>query len=148
MNWAERALVALLRASAALLLVAVVPAVMPLEWMAAIHRGLGLGELPSGPIVSYLTRSLSGMYAAHGALVLYVSFDVRRYLPVVKCLGVLGMVFGVGMLALDCLVGLPPWWIACEGPPIIALGLAVLWLAAETGRSPGTSDSTTRISGN
>jgi len=140
MGWAEKALVALLRASAALLLVAVVPAVMPLEWMAAIHRGIGLGELPTGPIVSYLTRSLSAMYAAHGALLLYVSFDVRRYLPVVKCLAVLGMVFGVGMLALDCLVGLPPWWIACEGPLIIALGAAVLWLAAETGRRTGKPD--------
>jgi hypothetical protein len=134
MGWAERALVVLLRASAALLLVAVVPAVMPLAWMDAVHRWLGLGELPSGPIVSYLARSLSAMYAVHGALLLYVSGDVQRYLPLVKYLAVLGIAFGAGMFVLDCLVGLPASWIACEGPLIVALGVTVLWLAAETSR--------------
>jgi len=35
--------------------------------------------------MGYLTRSLSAMYALHGALVFLVSLDVRRFLPVVKC---------------------------------------------------------------
>jgi len=134
MGWAEKTLVGVLRLTGGLLLVAVGAVFMPFGWMAAIHRWLGLGELPNTPMVGYLTRSLSALYAVHGALVLYLSFDVRRYLPVVRCLAVLGIAFGVGMIGLDCAVGLPPAWVVGEGPFIIALGTALLWLAARTGR--------------
>ncbi|MHC4178182.1 MAG: hypothetical protein ACYSWU_11785 [Planctomycetota bacterium] len=140
MGWAEKTLIVVLRVSAVILLVALVPAVMPFAWMVAIHRGLGLGKLPEGPIVGYLTRSLSALYAAHGALVLFVSFDVRRYLPVIKCLAVLNVAFGAGMLTIDCTVGLPRWWIACEGPPLIVLGAAMFLLAAATGRRMEKAD--------
>ena len=132
MDWSEKTLVWLLRLTGGLLLVAVGAVFMPFGWMAAIHRWLGLGELPNTPMIGYLTRSLSALYAVHGALVLYLSFDVRRYLPVVRCLAVLGIVFGAGMIVLDCVVGLPPAWIVGEGPFIIALGAALLWLAART----------------
>jgi hypothetical protein len=40
-------------------LFALVPVVMSWSWMAATYRWLGLGEMPSGPIVEYLARSLS-----------------------------------------------------------------------------------------
>ena len=30
------------------------PVFMPVSWMAATHRWLGLGEMPTGPIVEYL----------------------------------------------------------------------------------------------
>jgi len=127
----EKALVMLLRASAVLLLTAVIPAVMPFAWMKVIHRFLGMGELPEGPIIGYLTRSLSAVYAFHGALVFFVSLDVPRYLPVVKCLAVLCILFGVGMLVLDVVVRMPLFWILCEGPLIGILGIVILWL---TGR--------------
>ena len=140
MGRAEKVLVVLLRVSAAVLLVALVPVVMPSSWMTAIHRGLALGELPEGPIVGYLTRSLSARYAVHGAVVLFVSFDVRRYLPVVKCLAVLDIAFGAGVSVLDWAVDLPGWWIVCEGPPLIALGVAMYWLAAATGRRVEEAD--------
>ena len=129
MNRSEKALVVLLRAAAVLLLTALIPAVMPFAWMQGIHRQLGMGELPQGPIIGYLTRSLSAMYAFHGALVLFVSLDVRRFLPVVKCLAVLCIVFGMGMIVLDVMVGMPMFWILGEGPFIIVLGGVMLWLA-------------------
>ncbi|MGD0899453.1 MAG: hypothetical protein ABR915_16580 [Thermoguttaceae bacterium] len=125
----ETALVWLLRISAVVLLTALIPAVMPFVWMKDIHRWLGMGELPEGPIVGYLTRSLSAMYAMHGALILFVSLDARRYLPVVKCLAFLCVLFGMGMLALDVLVGMPLPWIVGEGPFIVVLGGIMLWLA-------------------
>lgn len=59
---------------------------------------------------------------------------MRRYLPLVKCLAVLDVVFGAGMFAIDCAVGMPRWWIVCEGPPLIAPGGTMFWLAAETQR--------------
>jgi len=129
MNDYEKALVILLRIAAVVLLTALIPSVMPFAWMQDIHRQLGMGELPDGPIIGYLTRSLSAMYALHGAIVLFVSGDVRRYLPVVKCLAVLAIVFGAGMLVLDALVGMPLAWTACEGPSVIVLGGLMLWLA-------------------
>jgi hypothetical protein len=126
----EKALVVLLQICGVVLLTALVPAVMPFAWMDAIHRALGLGRLPDAPIVGYLTRSVSAFYALHGVLVCYCSFDVRRYLPVVKCLAAACMLFGAGMLVLDVLVGMPLVWILGEGPSIIILGGVMLWLAS------------------
>ena len=138
MNRYEKALVLLLRGSAVLLLTALVPAMMPFAWMKEIHSQLGMGELPEGPIMGYLTRSLSGMYAMHGALGFFVSLDIHRYLPVVKCLAVLCVLFGIGLLVLDVAVGMPTFWILCEGPFVIVLGGVLLWL---TGRVRKGEDS-------
>jgi hypothetical protein len=128
-NMAEKTLVLLLRIAGVILLTAVIPAVMPFTWMKEIHQLLGMGELPEEPIIGYLTRSLSAMYAMHGALVLFVSLDVRRFLPAVMFLAVLGIVFGAGMLVLDVMVGMPPYWVLCEGPFIVVLGGVLLWLS-------------------
>ena len=124
-----------MRLAAVMLLTALIPVVMPFSWMKDIHHALGMGVLPEGPIMGYLTRSLSAMYAMHGALVFFVSLDVRRYLPVVKCLAVLGISFGSGMLALDIMVGMPSSWIAGEGPFIIVLGGVMLWLTGRVQQS-------------
>ena len=43
--------------------------VIPVAWMDAVNdRVLGLGPLPNSPITEYLTRTLSAMYALHGAV--------------------------------------------------------------------------------
>lgn len=137
MNRYEQVLVVLLRVHGVILLTALIPAVMPFAWLDVIHQRLGMGSLPEAPITGYLTRSLSAMYAFHGAIVIFVSLDIRRYLPVVKCLAVLGIIFGIGMLALDIMVGMPLCWVLGEGPSIIILGGVLLWLA---GRSRGSDD--------
>lgn len=134
----ETILVVVLRAAAVLLLSALVPAVMPFAWMDAIHRLLGMGELPRGPIMDYLTRSLSAIYALHGGLVLFVSWDVRRHLPVIRCLAVLGILFGAGIFVLDLLAGMPPWWTICEGPFILVLSGLLLGLVGRTERQIAT----------
>jgi len=137
----EKAVVVILRVSGVVLLTALVPAVMPFAWMQDIHRALGMGELPDAPIVGYLTRSVSAFYALHGAMILFVSLDVRRYLPVVKCLAVLCVLFGAGMIVLDVLVGMPLFWVLGEGPSIIILGGVLLWLAGFI-RQPITTEAT------
>ena len=76
-----------------------------------------------------------GVDAVHGALVVYVSTDVRRFLPVIRFLVVVSILFGIGMLVLDCMVGLPPAWIIGEGPCLIALGVLLLWLVNRARRS-------------
>ncbi len=128
MNRYEKTLVFLLRLDAIILLTALFPAMMPFAWMQEIHRSLGMGELPEGPILGYLTRSLSVMYAMFGAMELFVSLDVRRYLPFVKFVAVLEILFGSWMAALDVVVGMPLMWRICEGPYVFLLGCLVLWL--------------------
>lgn len=137
----EKAVVVILRVSGVVLLTALVPAVMPFAWMQDIHRLLGMGELPDAPIVGYLTRSVSAFYALHGAMILFVSLDVRRYLPLVKCLAVLCVLFGAGMIVLDVLVGMPLFWVLGEGPFIVILGGVLLWLAGFI-RQPTTTEAT------
>jgi hypothetical protein len=129
----QKILVTLLRLCGAGILLALVPVFMPFAWMDTIHRWLGLGELPQTPIVGYLTRSLSALYAIHGALLVFVSFDIRRYLPVVKFLAITGLVSGAGLLWLDWAVGLPRPWVICEGPSVMLVCLVFLGLARRVG---------------
>jgi hypothetical protein len=128
-NRYERALIVLMRLSGILLMTAIVPAVMPFEWMQVIHRWLGLGELPRLPIIGYLTRSLSAMYAMHGAVTYFVSLDIRRFRPVVQLLAALAIVFGVFMVLMDWYVQMPLYWLLSEGPFVMLLGGLFLWLA-------------------
>ena len=126
---AEKILAVVLCITAGVLLLALAPVFFPHAWMAAINRAVGLGALPDTAIVGYLTRSLSAMYAFHGALVLFVSLDVRRYRPFISCLAGLGVIFGAFMLALDVRLGMPLAWTLCEGPVIVILCAAILALA-------------------
>ena len=125
----ERALILLLRFSAVVMLLAVGAVGMPFSWMDAIHRQLGMGVLPNVPIVQYLTRSASALYAGYGALMLFVSFDVRRYRPVIVFKAALGLLFGAIMLVLDFAIGMPWHWSWSEGPLIIVLSFALIRLA-------------------
>jgi len=136
MNKYERILTIVMRVSAVVLLSAIAPALFPHAWMDAIHRRLGLGELPEIPIVGYLTRSASALYALHGALILYISLDVRRYLGFIRFLSCVSVVFGLGMLLIDVSVGLPGYWACAEGPFIAVASGLLYWLATKAGQAP------------
>jgi hypothetical protein len=125
----ERALILLLRGTGAVLLLAFFAIFLPTEWMAATHRWLGLGEFPASPLVDYLTRSASALYAMHGGLLVLASFDVRRFAPVIVYSAATGIAFGVAMIAIDLEAGMPLYWTVAEGPSIVLVGLATLWLA-------------------
>jgi hypothetical protein len=126
---AERLVVVLLRLTAPILLLAAGAAVMPFGWMQAVHAWLGMGDLPDRPIVAYLTRSLSLLYAGYGVLVLYVSLDVRRYLPLIRTLALVSLAGGAVLLAIDLAAELPWFWTAGEGPGVMAASGLLAWLA-------------------
>jgi hypothetical protein len=128
MPGAERILAAILRFVGAMALLAVVPVFMPHAWMDGCHDALGLGTLPETPIIVYLTRSLSALYAFHGGLMWLVAADLRRYAAVVTYFGCAFLTFGAVILWIDFHAGLPWAWIACEGPFLICYGLAILVL--------------------
>ena len=109
---------------------------MPVSWMAATHRGLGLGEMPTAPVVEYLARSLSAFYALVGALDLVVAADLERYRPLVRFLGVAIALMSLALLGVDLAAGMPWWWTAAEGPGGVAFG-AVLFVLARPAYSKG-----------
>ena len=129
MRDAERTLVRVLRLVAMLHLMALPAAFLPFGWMAGIHGWLGLGELPDIAITGYLARSLSALLALDGVLMLYISFDVRRYMPLIRVTAMLTIVLGVGIVLVDCCVGMPWLWTVVEGALIIAVSAWVLQLA-------------------
>jgi hypothetical protein len=102
----------------------------PFTWMNHVHdRVLGLGPLPNAPIVEYMARSLSALYAVHGAVVFRLSFDVTRFRPLIVFLGWLHLALGLTVLAIDYTAGLPWWWVMGEGPGIAVGGVAILILS-------------------
>src|SRR6516225_9948005 len=120
-------------------LFALVAVFMPLSWMAATHRWLGLGEMPTGPVVEYLARSLSAFYAVTGALCLVVAADLERYRPLVRFLGVAFALMSVALLGVDLAAGMPWWWTAAEGPGGVVFGALLLVLAHSDHSKGGTA---------
>lgn len=101
---------------------------LPYAWMDAVHNWLGLGHLPADPIVGYLARSLSAMYAFVSGFLCIASTDVRRYLPMVRFIGLATTILGVLLLGIGLIENLPLSWVIGEGPGSILYGLAILWL--------------------
>ena len=136
---ADKVLVFLLRLVGVGSLLALVPVVMPFSWMVATHRWLGLGEMPTGPVVEYLARSLSAFYALVGALCLVVATDLERYRPLVRFLGVAFALMSVVLLDVDLAAGMPWWWTASEGPGGVVFGALLFVLASPAHSKGGTA---------
>lgn len=134
MTGAERLLVGLLWLHAAVLALALPAALLPTDGMEAIHQALGLGPLPRAPLVEYLTRSLSALYAAFAPVYALAAGDVRRYRPLIVVLAVVHTLLGAFLLGLDLWAGLPAVWTLSEGPVVLALGGLLLLLVR---RLPG-----------
>ena len=114
--------------------------IMPLSWMAAIHSRLGLGEMPTAPIMEYLARTVSALYVFLSVVFLVAASDLERYRSLVQILGVSLFLTGVVFTGIDLAAGLPWWWTASEGPPCVVFG-AVIFLLAQQGRTKSESAS-------
>jgi len=120
-----RLLTLLLRLSGGIVSTAFLAILLPVEWMAATHGWLGLGEFPRAPIVEYLARSVAALYGFHGVLVLLVSTDPVRYRSFVWYVAFVNVAFGLIVLAIDIHAGMPLFWTIAEGPPVIGLGIVL-----------------------
>ena len=106
-------------------LTALVFVFVPSSWMASIHADLGLGEMPDTPVVWYLARSTSAMYALLGGLFWTLSLDPRRHRSVLVYLGAAIVAFGAILLGIDWSVELPFFWRIWEGPFLILVGTLI-----------------------
>jgi hypothetical protein len=140
MTKSDKVLVILLGFIGVTALFALVAVFMPFSWMAATHRWLGLGEMPTGPIVEYLARSLSAFYAFFGALCLAMAADVERYRRLVQFLGAALAVMSVVVFGIDWSINMPWWWTAFEGPPGVVFGIFMFYLARPNYRAGGPSE--------
>ena len=133
---ADLPLIIILRVLGATDMLAFIAVTMPTAWIRLGHQWSGLGDFPEAPITSYLARSASALYALHGLMIVYMSFDVRRYWALIRFLARIAVAHGVVMLGIDLAVGMPAWWTALEGPAFAATGLIVLlaqyWSRSET----------------
>jgi hypothetical protein len=136
MTKTDKALVLLLRFVGVGSLLALVAVFVPVSWMAATHRWLGLGEMPTAPVVEYLARSLSAFYALLGALCLVMASDLERYRPLVRFFGVAFALLGIVFTGVDLVAGMPWWWSASEGPGGVVFG-ALLFVLTRPGYSKG-----------
>jgi cell division protein FtsW (lipid II flippase) len=132
MTRAYKALTILLRLLGVSTLFALIAVFMPVSWMTATHRWLGLGDMPTAPVVEYLARSLSAFYALFGALCLVVASDLERYRPLIRFLGVAFAVMSVVFIGVDLAAGMPWWWAVYEGAVGIVLGALMFFLARPT----------------
>jgi hypothetical protein len=124
-----RILTVFLRLFGGVTVLAFLAMLLPVEWMAATHQWLGLGEFPRAPIVDYLTRSVSSLYGFHGVLVLLVARDPIRYLTIVRYLGWMYILGGVFAIVIDLYAPLPWWWTIVEGPSTLLSGALILYLS-------------------
>ena len=125
-----------LRLEGTVALLSLIGVVMPYAAMDATHQWLGLGRLPSEPIVGYLARSLSAFYAALGAFFWFLSFDVHRHRPTLRFGGIVIVVFGATLIVIDWVEGLPAFWRLWEGPWVIVIGGVIAWLASRVEDAP------------
>lgn len=121
-------LVALLRLGGVVTVMAFAAVFLPVEWMAATHEWLGLGEFPRSPVVDYLARSIALLYGFHGVLLFLVSTDPVQYRGIVQFIGIMNILMGMLMVLIDLYAGMPALWTLAEGPPIVGFGVVILYL--------------------
>ena len=129
------ALTVILRLVGLIALTAFFAMVLPGAWMASTHRALGFGEWPQTPVFEYLARSIAALYGFHGGLLVLISGDPARHAAIVKYMAVMYVAFGLIVLAIDLEAGLPMWWTAAEGPPLVMIGVLIAFLARDLRRS-------------
>jgi hypothetical protein len=128
----QRLLALALRCFGGLDCFALAAVLMPHAWMESGCRWLGLDDFPRAPLAGYLARSVSALYALHGATVVFLSLDVVRYRSLIRFLALAALVHGGIMLGVDFSEGMPWWWQLVEGPSIAASGAIVLFLLNRT----------------
>lgn len=134
----EKALSTLLFIQAGILACALPAVVTPTDWMDAVHKALGMGPLPRAPLVEYLTRSLSLLYAAWAPFFVLMALETKRYLPMVRLMGWLLLTGPAVLLPLDLWAGLPVSWVMSEVLSLLVQGAATLWLESRARKEEGT----------
>jgi len=135
----ERIFAIILRVFAIFAIPSFLCAFLPYSWMDATHRWLGLGSLPTEPIVGYLARSLSIFYAFVLGMLWLIASDIDRYRPVIRYYGATSVVIGCVLAGIDLHEGLPLSWALFEGINTVGWGVVFVVASYRLARRPGRS---------
>jgi hypothetical protein len=125
----QRLLSWLLRITGSVEILAFVAVVMPRSWMEVSHIWLGLGEMPSGPIIMFMIRQASYAYGMHGISLWVLASDVNRFRPLVILNGVSFLLAAPLFFVIDYTSGIPTWWTTVDTVSCAFFGAALLWLS-------------------
>ncbi len=131
----QKLLVSLLRVAGSVELLAFIAMVMPRAWMETAHTGLGLGEMPGGPIIMFMIRQSSYVYGMHGVAMWILAGNLERFRPLVIFNGVGFLLAAPVYFIIDYVSGMPWWWTLVDALACGLFGAAVLWLC-RTSESP------------
>jgi hypothetical protein len=126
----DKLLAGLLRAVGLVEAAALIAVVMPRPWMNDVHVAMGLGELPPGPVVEYLARTVSFIYGGHGVLLWLLATDPPRYKPLIVFTGVAYLVTAVVFLAINVVTRMPSYWTIIEPAACLVVGGMIVLLVA------------------
>lgn len=118
----------MLRIGGTVLCLAAGAVLLPRTVMISTNAWLGLDPLPDLPILYYLARSTSALYALRGVIYFLAASDPVRYRPLIVLIGVTNIIFGVTMIGIATTAEMPAWWTAAEGPFVVVTGVVILTL--------------------
>ena len=131
MNQQDRQLLLiwLLRLVGLVEMLAFIAVIMPHSWMEAAHAWLGLGQMPEGAVLKFLTRQASYTYGMHGISLWILSWDVKRFRPLILLNGISFLLSGPVFFIIDYNAGMPMWWTVEDSVSCALVGVALLWLS-------------------
>jgi hypothetical protein len=118
----------LLRLTGATEILAFVSVVMPRAWMEVGHHWVGLGEMPSGPLIMFMIRQASYCYGMHGVSLWVLATDVRRFRPLLILNGISFVLAAPVFFWIDYSSGMPWFWTVEDTLACGFFGAALLWL--------------------
>ncbi len=125
---ALRTVAVVLRCMGALDCCALLAVCLPRDWIQTLCVTMTGLAFPAAPVAWYLARSTSLLYALHGAMAIFISYDVPRYWRLIRFLALAAVAHGGVVLAIDLNSGMPGWWSGIEGPCFAVTGLVMLGL--------------------
>ena len=118
----------LLRLAGSVEILAFLAVVMPRAWMETSHTGLGLGEMPDGPIIMFMIRQASYTYGMHGLSLWILASDVNRFRLLIRFNGISFLLAGPVFFLIDYHSGMPWFWTIPDALGCALFGAALLWL--------------------
>jgi hypothetical protein len=96
-----------------------------------IHRW---GAFPADPVAEYLARSVSSLSAFYGGLQIALSFDVRRYGPLIRYQAAAILVLSACGVVVGSWAGMPLWFVGGDAVACWAYGVPMLLLVRRVNR--------------
>jgi len=118
----------ILRLSGAVEILAFIAVIMPRSWMEISHAWLGMGAMPSGPVLMFMIRQASYTYGMHGVSLWVLASDVIRFRKLVILNGIAYLLAGPIFFWIDYTTGMPWYWTAIDSLGCLCFGTAILGL--------------------